>query len=165
MGDNLWDWLRTGHLIGVVLWVASMTAVYWLLRVHVQAPKESHERLTLMERSLALTMDLSATLAMGCGIARIFVRPSAGMPNLLAQPGAGWFHIKLLVVVVTIMAVHGMLRARIKKFGMGQIKPVPQWQWTALLAGVTAIILLVTQGPRWFAKTPQPAAKVEPAQS
>jgi uncharacterized membrane protein len=165
MGDNLYSWLLTGHLIGVVLWVASMTAVYWMLRVHVHAPKESHEKLTLMERSLALTMDLAATLAMACGIALIFKRGAPGLPNLLATPGAGWFHIKLAVIVLGILSVHGMLRARIKRFGMGQIKPVPQWQWTLLLASVTAIILLVTQGPRWFAKAPPPAVQVQPPQS
>ena len=151
MGENVYLWLRTGHFIGIVLWIASMTAVYWTLRIHVSAPKEMHEKLTLMERSLALTMELGATLAIGCGVAMIFKRPAPGLPNLLATPGAGWFHIKLTVVVLGVLSIHGMMRARIKKFGMGQVKPVPQWWWSLLLASVTAIVLLVTQGPRWFA--------------
>jgi hypothetical protein len=40
---------------------------------------------------------------------------------------------------------------------------VPSWQWSVLLASITAIVLLVTQGPRWFAKAPPPAAPTAPA--
>jgi len=39
--------------------------------------------------------------------------------------------------------MHGMLRARIKKFGMGQITPVPQWQWTVILLSVVAVVIVV----------------------
>jgi hypothetical protein len=28
---------------------------------------------------------------------------------------------------------------------------VPSWQWSLLLGSITAIVVLVTQGPRWFA--------------
>jgi len=59
------QWLLTAHLIGVILWMGCLFAVYWLLRVHAQAPKDVLDRLTLMERSLAMTMDLAATLAIG----------------------------------------------------------------------------------------------------
>jgi uncharacterized membrane protein len=134
-------WLLAGHLIGVVLWIGGLVAVYWLLRLHVHAPKEMHEKLTLMERSLALMMDLAAGLAIGCGIAMIFSQK----PNMLAAPKMGWLHIKLAVVVLGVLPVHGMLRARIKKVGMGEIKPVPNWQWSLLLGAVVAILILVTR--------------------
>ena len=131
-------WLRAGHFIGVVLWIAGLVAVYWMLRVHVHAPKEAHEKLTLMERSLAMSMDLAATLAMGCGLV------IAIWDKRFSAPGAGYLHIKLAVVVLGILSVHGMIRARIKKFGMGKISPVPGWQWSLLLASVAAIMILVT---------------------
>jgi uncharacterized membrane protein len=140
-------WLRAGHFIGLFVWVGGMFAVYWMLRFHVHAPKAVHEKLVLAERSLALMMDLGSALAIGCGLGMAF-----GMtPNAFARPGGGWFHIKITVVVVGLLSVHGMLRARIKKFGQGQISEVPSWQWSVLLASITAIALLVTQGPRWFA--------------
>ena len=60
------QWILAGHLIGVILWIASMTATYWLLRIHEHAPNDARDRLTAMERSLALTMDIAATLAIGC---------------------------------------------------------------------------------------------------
>jgi uncharacterized membrane protein len=141
-------WLRAGHFIGLFVWIGGMFTVYWMLRFHAHAPKDAHEKLVLAERSIALMMDLASALAIGCGIAMIF----RSTPNLLAQKGAGWFHIKLTVVVLGLLPVHGMLRARIKKFSQGKVSAVPGWQWSLLLASITAIVLLVTQGPRWFGK-------------
>lgn len=144
MNEKLWAWLLSGHLIGVFLWVGGMFATYWLLRIHSHSPKEMHEKLTLMERSMALMMDIAATLAIGCGIALMFsTTPTNPTGNLLTQKGAGWLHIKLTVVVLGILPVHGMIRARIKKFQQGNISNVPNWQWTLLLASITAIAILV----------------------
>lgn len=142
MDYKVYDWLKAGHLIGDFIWVGSMFAVYWLLRFHAQAPADAHEKLTLMERSMALMMDIAATLAIGTGVALIFYRID-GYSSLFAMPGSGWFHIKLTVVVLGMLSVHGMLRARIKKFTNGKISPVPQWQWTVLLSSVVAIVILV----------------------
>jgi uncharacterized membrane protein len=139
MSPETYAWLKSGHLIGVVLWIGGLFTVYWLLRMHASAPKEQHERLTLLERSLALMMDLAAALAIGCGLAMVFGQT----PNFLAQPHHGWFHIKLTVVVLGVLSVHGMIRARVGKFGRGQISPVPAWIWTVLLASVMAIFILV----------------------
>jgi len=144
--SSVFTWLLTGHLIGDFLWVGGLFAVYWLLRFHAQAPTEVHEKLTLMERSLALMMDLGATLAIGCGLGLVF----AQKPNLFAQHGAGWFHIKLAVVVLGVLPVHGMVRARVGKFGRGQVGDVPGWQWSVLLASIAAIVLLVFRGRFWF---------------
>jgi putative membrane protein len=137
MDPKIYLWLKAGHLISLFLWVGGVFAIYWLLRLHVHAPKDSHEKLTLMERSIALATDIAATVAIGTGLATMF-----GL-NLLTQPGAGWLHIKLTVVALGILPVHGMLRARIKKFGMGKITPVPQWLWSLFLAALTASVILV----------------------
>jgi uncharacterized membrane protein len=126
-------------LIGVALWIGGLFSVYWLLRIHANAPKDMHEKLTLMERSLALMMDLAATLAIGCGLAMVFGQT----PNFLAQPHHGWFHIKLTIVVLGVLSVHGMIRARVAKFGRGKVSPVPAWIWTLLLASLMAIFILV----------------------
>ncbi len=141
-------WLRAGHFIGLFVWIGGMFAVYWMLRFHAHAPKEAHEKLVLSERGLALMMDLGATLAIVTGLVMAF-----GLtPNAFSRPGGGWFHIKLTIVVVGILSVHGMLRARIKKFSQGKISDVPSWQWSVLLASITAIVLLVNHGYRWFGK-------------
>ena len=101
-----------------------------------------------MERSIALSADIASAVAIGTGIGMIVGYPGG---NLLAQKGAGWMHIKLAVVVLGILPVHGILRGKIKKFGMNQITPVPQWLWSLFLAAMTAIVILVIRGPLMFA--------------
>lgn len=138
------DWLRAGHLIGDVLWVGSMFVVYWLLRFHTQAPKEAHEKLVLMERSTAMVMDIASALAIGCGIALLFYgRKDLTQATLLTEKPAAWLHIKLTVVVLGMLSMHGMLRAKVKKFSQGQTPSVPTWAWTVILSATVAIIILV----------------------
>lgn len=139
MSAKLLGWLLAGHLIGVMVWVGGMFTTYWLLRFHAHAPREVHEKLTLMERSIAMMSDLGAMLALGCGLAMALGQT----PNLFKRPGSGWFHIKLAILALVVFPVHGMLRARVRKFAAGKITPVPAWQWTALLASITAIAILV----------------------
>jgi len=152
MSDSVYRWLLTGHLIGVILWVGSMFSVYWLLRLHAQAPKDVHEKLTLMERSLAMTMDIAAMLAMVCGLGMAFshggTHPTS---NLFAAPGAGWFHIKLTAVVLGVLPVHGMVRGKIAKFGRGQMSTVSQGMWSLLLIAIVVIVVMVIRGPMMFA--------------
>lgn len=142
MEPKVFAWLQAGHLIGDFLWVGSMFAVYWLLRFHTQAPPASHEKLVYMERAMALMMDIAAALAIGCGIGLVLYRPGP-YSSIFSEPHSGWFHIKLTVVVLGMLAMHGMLRARVKKFSQGKLAPVPQWQWTLLLSSVVAIVVLV----------------------
>ncbi|MBL9018495.1 MAG: CopD family protein [Myxococcales bacterium] len=148
MDSNILLWLRAGHVISLFLWVGGLFAIYWMLRLHAHAPKEAHEKLTLMERSLALATDVASAVAIGTGVAMLF------QPHgfYLGLAGAGWLHIKLTVVVLGVLPVHGILRGKIKKFGLGQIAPVPQWLWSLFLAAITVIVILVFRGPLMFAK-------------
>ena len=148
----MYKWLLAGHLIGLFLWLGCLFAVYWFLRLHAQTPKQLHEKLTLMERSLALTMDLCAALAIGTGLVMAFSKDgSHPMSNLFAAPGAGWFHIKVTAVVLGILPVHGIVRGKVGKFGRGQISNVPQWLWSVLLVAIAVIVILVIRGPLMFA--------------
>jgi uncharacterized membrane protein len=154
MSPETLAWVKAGHLIGVFLWISGMVAVYWLLRLHVHAPKEAHEKLIYMERSLAMMMDVASGLAIVLGLVLIFGRNQDTFPSfsdsLLVKPegspiSRGWLHIKLAVVVLGLLPMHGMLRARIKQFGMGKISNIPNWQWSVILAAVIAIVILVTR--------------------
>src|SRR5215831_12692449 len=140
-------WLLTAHLIGVILWMGCLFAAYWLLRVHAQAPRDVLEKLTLMERSLALTMDLAAALAIGTGLALALLHigdhPTS---TLFTKPGAGWFHLKLTAVVLGILPVHGMVRGKIGKFSRGVISNVPQFMWSLLLLAIVVTVVLVMYG-------------------
>lgn len=142
MDPKVYDWLKAGHLIGDFLWIGSMFAVYWLLRFHTHAPKEAHEKLVLMERSMAMMMDVASALAIGTGVALIFYRID-GYSSIFADKPAGWFHIKLTIIVLGLLAMHGMIRAKVKKFSNGEVPNVPQWQWTVILSSVLAIVIIM----------------------
>ena len=144
MSPSVYLWVLPAHLIGLFLWLGGLFAVYWLLRIHSNAPKEMHEKLVLMERSLAMMMDIAAALAIGTGLALALDHP---MGNLFTLPKQGWLHIKLTIVVLGILSVHGMVRARIKKFSQGKISEVPHWMWTLLLVSIMAIVIVVERRP------------------
>ena len=144
MSAEVYLWVRAAHVIGLFLWLGGLFAVYWLLRVHSHAPSDVHEKLSLMERSLALMMDIAATLAIGSGIALAVASP---MGSFFKLPHNGWLHAKLAIVVLGVLPVHGMMRARIKKFGQGKISEVPQWMWSLLLVAICAITILVMRRP------------------
>jgi uncharacterized membrane protein len=135
-------WLLAAHLIGVLLWIGGLMSVYWIQRIHVDAPQDVRDRLTAMQRSLALMTDLASGLAIGCGVAMI-VSPS----NMLTMPHMGWLHTKLTIVVLGVLPLHGMMRARVAKFSRGETPKVPQWQWSMLLACVAAIVILAVKMP------------------
>ena len=151
------QWVLAAHLIGVVFWIGGLMSVYWIQRLHTHAPKDVRDQLTAMERSLALMMDLAAALAIGCGIALI-VSPI----NLFTVKPASWLHLKLTVVVLGVLPVHGMIRARVKKFSRGEMPSVPQWQWSMLLVAVVAIIIAVTTKLQGFSHDDTPAAITAP---
>ena len=133
-----YQWIRAAHLLAVMFWVGGLFAVYWLLRIHSHAPKDAHEQLTLMERSLALMADIAATVAIGTGVTMI-VWPI----NLFSLKPSGWLHLKLAVVVLAVLPVHGMLRGKIKRFGQGKLSAIPQWMWSLLLVAITTIVIAV----------------------
>jgi uncharacterized membrane protein len=143
------SWLITGHVIGVLLWVGSMFTVYWLLRFHTQAPASASDKLVLMERSMAMVMDLGATLAMGTGVALIFGVPGSYHEGttIFSLPKPGWFHAKLTIVLLGVLSVHGMLRARVAKFSRGEIPTVPHWIWSLLLVAIVGVVVMVMRRP------------------
>jgi uncharacterized membrane protein len=139
MGHGAYQLVQTAHILSVVLWISGLTAIYWMLRFHDHAPKETHEQLTLQERALALSTDIAAAVAIGCGIAMAF----SPVNQFAVKPNA-WLHIKLAAVVLMVLPVHGMLRGRIKRYGMGKITPVPTWLWSMLLGGIAIAIFCAT---------------------
>ena len=149
MEPSTYLWLKAAHMIGLFVWIGGLFAVYWLLRFHAHAPKDAHEKLTLMERSLALMMDIGSALAIGTGLAIAI----GSTPNYFAREGFGWFHIKLTIVVLGILPVHGIVRARIKKHANGNLAPIPQWLWSLLLVALVAVIIMVFRGPLMFMKS------------
>jgi uncharacterized membrane protein len=136
MDPDTYNWLRVGHVLGFVLWIGGMLAVLQLLRVHGAVEGAARDVLARHERKMAVVMDVGATLTMVCG----FVTALGGSINYF-KTGA-WLHIKLTLVAVAIIGVHGWTRAQVRKFRKGQVRPVPVAVVWIVLAASAAIIML-----------------------
>ncbi len=139
--ESVQSWLLAAHLIGLFIWLGGLFTSYWLIRLHVHAPADMREKLTLMERSIAMMMDIGATLAIVGGLVMAIRGHYFGVPN------GKWLHAKLTIVVLGILPVHGLVRARIGKLSRGQTPTVPAWPWSVLLAAIVAIVILVVRKP------------------
>jgi protoporphyrinogen IX oxidase len=129
-------WLHIGHIVGFVTWIAGMIATLTLLRVHAMVEGAARDVLARQERKTAMLMDLGATLAMACGFAMAF----GNTPN--AFKTGGWLHIKLTVVALVLLGTHGLARAHVKRFGLGQIKPLPRALPYVVMVAVVVVIIL-----------------------
>ena len=81
----------------------------------------------------------------------VHARPHASHGHHLRDAGRCWFHIKLTLVVLGILSVHGIVRGRVAKFSRGQTPTVPSWLWSVLLVAIVGIIVMVVRGPIMFA--------------
>jgi putative membrane protein len=103
-------WIKALHIISVIAWMAGMLYLPRLYVYHCAAEPGSvqSETFKVMERRL-----LRAIINPAMGAAFLF----AGL-MLVAQPalfGAGWFHVKL-VLIVAMTAFHGFLSRWRKDF-------------------------------------------------
>lgn len=95
-------WLKAGHIISMVAWMAAMLYLPRLFVYHAQAPAGSQQSETfkVMERRLARAIMTPAMIATwGFGLAML----ASGGPLT-----AGWLHVKL-VLVLAMTALHGAM--------------------------------------------------------
>jgi uncharacterized membrane protein len=123
-------------VFGFVVWIGGLLACMSLLYVHTLVDPGARDAFTKVEKSVALLMDMGAALAIGAGLTRALNTT----PNAF-QTG-GWLHVKLTVIVVGILPAHGMVRAKIKRFAKGEVKPLPRWLFTVVLAAVAVVVAL-----------------------
>lgn len=129
-------WITVLHVVGVVLWVGGLIAVLSLLTVLPRVEAAGRDAVVGIGRKVALLMDLGATVAIATGLYRAL----AVTPNEFTR--GGWLHIKLTAVVIGVLAVHGMARARLGKARRGQVASVPAFLWVLLAVGAAAAIAL-----------------------
>jgi len=130
------NWLRVGHVIGFVLWIAGLVAVLELLRVHAAVEGAAREVVARHQRAVAMVMDAGATLTMAFGLWRAF----GSVPNKF-KTGA-WLHIKVTLVVLVLLGVHGYARVKMRKFRSGEVGPIPGWLVYLVLAVAVVVITL-----------------------
>ncbi|HRC56121.1 MAG TPA: CopD family protein [Kofleriaceae bacterium] len=129
-------WFRVLHVVGFVLWIAGLWAAIWLLKVHTQVDASSRPALVAAERKVGASMDAGATFAIIAG----FVMAFAGPIN--AFKTGGWLHIKLTLIVVGLLSIHGLVRVKMRKVRNGDLQPLPGWVVPVCLVVVLAVIAL-----------------------
>ncbi len=129
-------WLHIGHICGFIAWIAGMLATLFLLRVHSVVEGPARDVCGRQERRTAMLMDLGATLAMVCG----FVMAFGNTPN--AFKTGGWLHIKLTIVAVVLLGIHGFTRAQVKRFRNGAVRGLPRALPYIVLAAAAVVVVL-----------------------
>ncbi|HVV88721.1 MAG TPA: CopD family protein [Kofleriaceae bacterium] len=135
MSIDTYNWLRVGHVFGFVCWIAGLTMVLQLLRIHSTVEGAAREVLQRQERKAAVVMDAGATLAIICGFWL-----ALGGVNQFKQ--GAWLHIKLTIVVIFILGMHGWARVQIKRFRQGKVRPVSSVLIAVVLIAAAAAITL-----------------------
>jgi putative membrane protein len=136
MSPELYSWMKVLHVVGFVLWIAGLWAGIWLLKAHTSVDASSRPALVGAERKVGASMDAGATFAMVAGLVLAFAGP------INAFKTGGWLHVKLTLVVLAVLGIHGMVRVRMRKFRNGDLTALPGWVVPVLLVAVVAIIAL-----------------------
>jgi uncharacterized membrane protein len=136
MSADTYAWVLVGHVFGFVVWIGGLLTCISLLHVHPRVEESHRAALTKTEKSVAMLMDMGATLAIACGLLLALKGPVNEFSH------GSWLHLKLTAVVLGILSSHGMVRAKIKKFSNGEIKPLPPWLPMLVLAAAAVAIAL-----------------------
>jgi putative membrane protein len=134
---TIYFWLKAGHIIFVIFWMAGLFMLPRLFVYHQEAPEGSDEAARFVERERRLL--------------RIILLPSIitvwVLGLLLLGTGmvamGGWFHAKLLLVLV-LSGYHGYLSAYAKKLARGErVLTGRQLRLLNEVPGVAAAIIVV----------------------
>lgn len=133
LGDAAYLWVKAVHVIAIIAWMAGMLYLPRLFVYHADARpgSELSETLKVMERRLL----------------RIIVNPAMVLAWVLGlwlmwQGGwqlAGWFHLKL-ALVVALSGVHGYLARAVRRFAAdANDRPARHWR---ILNEVPALLMV-----------------------
>lgn len=134
----IYYWLKAGHIIFVVFWMAGLFMLpRQMLYMHAAAPGSDEEALwakrTATLRRMILTPSIAVVWILGLSLA-----------YSIAAWDQGWFHAKLLLVVA-LSGYHGWMVAQAKKMAAGK-RPMSEKQlrlWGEAPAIALAIIVVL----------------------
>ena len=109
----LYPWLKVGHLIFVIFWMAGLFMMPRFFIYHQEAPAGSQEAARWVGREARLKriiLNPSIVLVWAFGLALAYVTGAWT---------AGWFHIKLLLVLL-LSGYHGWMIAYAKRLARGE---------------------------------------------
>lgn len=137
---TLYPWLKAGHIIFVVFWMAGLFMLpRQMLYCNLAVPGSAEETLWAERmgrlRSIILTPSMIVTWVLGLAVA-----------TGLDVWGQGWLHAKL-ALVVALSGFHGYLVAQVKKMARGQRpltdRQLRMWGEAPAIALVLIVILVV----------------------
>jgi protoporphyrinogen IX oxidase len=136
MSPTTLQWVKVAHIFGFVLWSSGLLSALFMLRAHAAIESNARAALIPLEKIIGIVMDAGATVAMAAGFALAF-----GTTPIAFKTG-GWLHVKLTLVVLGVLSVHGMLRVKMRKYRNGDVTPLPTWLLPVLLIAIAGIVLL-----------------------
>ena len=134
MSPETTQWITAVHVVGFLLWTGGLMSCMQFLRVHHAAGVDSREALQGTERRVALSMDIGATLAIAAGLILALGRTPSAFKE------GGWLHLKLTLVVIGLLVLHGYVRVKIKKFRNGDVVALPGFLYPLTVAVIVAIV-------------------------
>lgn len=128
------------HVIAMVTWFAGLFYLPRLFVYHASTTdKNTSETFKIMERKLAIMMDIGATLTIIFGLILIFKNP-----HLMKM---AWLHFKFLLIIFLII-YHVFCRTYVKKFRLDLNKHSHKFYRffnelpTVLLIGIVFLVIL-----------------------
>lgn len=134
-------WLLAVHILGVVLWIGGLLATAVVLAQSAAVDPAARAAIAQPARKLMrLLADAGAALVLVAGVWML----SADASGYFAQH---WFQTKL-VLVVGLLALHGVIAVRAKRAAVGgEIAARQAWGlFCGVLATAAAIVLLSLPG-------------------
>jgi protoporphyrinogen IX oxidase len=129
-------WLKAFHVVFVVTWFSALFYLPRLFVYHtITTDAPGVERFKIMERRLAILMDIGATLSILFGIAML-----AAVPAYLQM---GWVHAKLTLVLLLI-GYHIWCRKLVRAFADDRNTHSSLWyRWFNEVPGVLLIAIVI----------------------
>ena len=131
-----YPWIKAAHIVFVIFWMAGLFMLPRYLVYHQEAAPGSSEAASWVERegklrSIILTPAMLMVWVLGLALAI-----NTGL--LDGEPGLGWLHAKLLLVLV-LSAYHGWAVGYAKKIAAG--KPLMTGKQLRLINEVPALMV------------------------
>jgi putative membrane protein len=130
-------WLKAGHVLFVIFWMAGLFMLPRLFVYHQEAPEGSDEATRYVERErrllkIILTPSIIVVWVLGLAL--------GWTTGAFSQ---GWFHAKLLLVVA-LSGYHGWLASYARKLASGQ-RPLDGKQLRLLneVPGIAALLIVI----------------------
>ncbi|MGQ7830371.1 CopD family protein [Altererythrobacter sp. Z27] len=131
-------WLKAGHIIFVVFWMAGLFMLpRQLIYVHPAQPGSEEEALWVHRMGLLRKVILTPSLVV-VWVLGLLMATELGL--FAGAPGLGWLHAKLLFVLL-LTGYHGFMVAQSKKVAAGE-RPLSEKQ-LRILGEVPGLLLAV----------------------